>query len=86
MRRLTILALVGLVLLSGCSRDPETKDGLTARQQSQLDNAAAMLGDQEIDTSPDSLVPEEANVIAGETVPRANAAAPLPANSAAPRR
>lgn len=94
MRTLGMTIALGLMLTAtACNRGGETKDGLTAKQNADLDNAAAMLdGNQDIDTSPDSLVPEDANM-AGPTdaVPVVNNAAPAqgatppPGNGAARR-
>jgi hypothetical protein len=86
------VAAAALLLTAGCNREAETKDGLTAKERSDLDNAAAMLdGNQAIyDTSADSMVPVNDS---DPILPPANQAAPAapttPAanqgNSAAPR-
>jgi hypothetical protein len=57
----TIAALAALALLAGCG-DREGSGGLTAEEERQLDNAAAMLEDNMIDVSPDSLVANEAEL------------------------
>ena len=60
-RTMTIAALAALGLLAGCG-DREGRGGLTAEEERQLDNAAAMLEDNMIDVSPDSLVANEAEL------------------------
>jgi hypothetical protein len=55
------LGLALVVLLAGCG-DNEGRGGLTAEEERQLDNAAAMLEDNLIDVSPDSLVANEAEL------------------------
>lgn len=53
-------ALAGLLLIGGCGGEEANEDGITAKERSDLDNAAAMLdGNQIVDTSADSLVLEE---------------------------
>lgn len=66
MGRMTIIAFGALGLLAGCG-DNEGRGGLTAEEERQLDNAAAMLDDNMIDVSPDSLVANEAELEAMET-------------------
>ena len=58
---MTIAGLAALALLAGCG-DNEGRGGLTADEERQLDNAAAMLDDNMIDVSPDSLVANEAEL------------------------
>jgi hypothetical protein len=58
--RLTI-ALAAAALLAACG-DTEGRGGLTAEEERQLDNAAAMLDDNLIDVSPDSLVANQAEL------------------------
>lgn len=53
--------LAALALLAACG-DNEGAGGLTAEEERQLDNAAAMLDDNMIDVSPDSLVANEAEL------------------------
>ena len=55
------IALALLGLLAACG-DREGRGGLTAEEERQLDNAAAMLDDNMIDASPDSLVANEAEL------------------------
>lgn len=76
-------ALVGLMLVGGCRGEDRSEDGLSARERSDLDNAAMMLeGNQVIDTSADSLVLDE-NAAAADQAEVSNGAAP--ANQAMPR-
>jgi hypothetical protein len=57
-------ALAALLALAACSSQP-TAGGLTAEEERELDNAAAMLDQQNIfDTSPDGLAANEAEVVA----------------------
>jgi len=66
MTRLAFAGLAALALLAGCSRQPGA-GGLTADEERQLDNAAAMLDDNNVfDASPDSLVANEAEIAAEE--------------------
>jgi hypothetical protein len=55
------LAVAAAALLAGCG-DNEGRGGLTADEERQLDNAAAMLDDNMIDVSPDSLEANEAEL------------------------
>jgi hypothetical protein len=55
------MALAAAALLAACG-DNEGRGGLTAEEERQLDNAAAMLDDNLIDVSPDSLVANEAEL------------------------
>jgi hypothetical protein len=72
---LSAAAVTGLLLAAACSGADETQDGVTAKERSDLDNAAMMLdGNEIIDTSADSLVLEEN--AAEATPPVANGAAP----------
>lgn len=57
----TMAALAAAGLLAACG-DQEGRGGLTAEEERQLDNAAAMLEDNMIDVSPDSLVANEAEL------------------------
>ena len=95
-RILSAAAVAGLLLAGACSRGEDTKDGVTAKERADLDNAAMMLeGNTFIDTSADSLVLDEgaadpAVPADNSSAPAANAAAPTsnaaaPANQAAPR-
>jgi hypothetical protein len=73
--RLAFAGLAALALLAGCSRQPGA-GGLTADEERQLDNAAAMLDDNNVfDASPDSLVANEAEIAAEENEAGANEAA-----------
>ncbi len=56
---LKIAALVMAIALGGCGDEPG-RGGLTAEEERQLDNAAAMLEDNVFDTSADSLAANEA--------------------------
>jgi len=68
-------AAMGLLLVAGCGGEEANQDGITAKERSDLDNAAAMLdGNQIVDTSADSLVLDEN---------AAEAAAPLENGAAA---
>ena len=62
---ITFAALASLALLAACGSD-ESRGGLTAEEERQLDNAASMLDDNMIDVSPDSLVANEAELDAME--------------------
>jgi hypothetical protein len=63
--RLACLGLAALLALAGCSRQPA--GGLSPDEERQLDNAAAMLDDNNVfDASPDSLVANEAEIAAEE--------------------
>ena len=53
--------LAAIALLTGCGGN-DGPGGLTAEEERQLDNAAAMLDDNMIDVSPDSLVANEAEL------------------------
>ncbi len=55
------MALAAAALLAACG-DNEGRGGLTAEEERQLDNAAAMLDDNLIDVSPDSLIANEAEL------------------------
>jgi hypothetical protein len=67
------LAIAALALLAACG-DNEGRGGLTAEEERQLDNAAAMLDDNMIDVSPDSLVANEAELEAMDAAANAEAA------------
>ena len=68
-------ALAALLALAGCSSQP-TAGGLSADDERELANAAAMLDQQNLfDTSPDGLAANEAEIAAQE-----NAAAPPASN------
>ena len=84
MRRELVLAASLMLLLGACSRGADDKSGLTAKERADLDNAAAMLDDnQTIDTSPDSLVLNESASNEASTSLETNQQA-APANVAAP--
>ena len=55
------LVAVSALGLAGCG-DREGSGGLSAEEERQLDNAAAMLDENTIDVSPDSLVANEAEL------------------------
>jgi hypothetical protein len=63
--RIAVLAAVAAI--AACGR-PEGRGGLTSEEERQLDNAAKMLDDNMIDTSPDSLTLNEADVLAEENL------------------
>ena len=59
------LKMAGLAValgLAGCGGSDEGRGGLTAEEERQLDNAAAMLEDNVFDTSADSMVANEAEL------------------------
>ena len=61
-----LAALAALLALAGCHNQP-TAGGLSADDERELDNAAAMLDQQNVfDTSPDGLVANEAEIAAEE--------------------
>ena len=67
--RLAILA--ALLGLAGCHSQP-TAGGLSADDERELDNAAAMLDQQNVfDTSPDGLVANEAEIAVQENAANA---------------
>lgn len=61
MRFHAAIAMTALLALAGCSGgDERGDDGLTAKEREQVDNAAAMVENQQtFDTSADSLVLDE---------------------------
>ena len=85
MKNRIIGAALVIFALAGCNRDGAGEKGLSDKQRSDLDNAAAMLdGNQTIDTSPDSLVLNEGAADEGANGASANAAAPIqPVNGSA---
>jgi hypothetical protein len=69
--RLVLAGLAALALLAGCGRQTGA-GGLSADEERQLDNAAAMLDDNNVfDASPDSLVANEAEIAAEENAAQA---------------
>ena len=60
-KTMAIAALAAIGLLAACG-DNEGRGGLSAEEERQLDNAAAMLEDNLIDVSPDSLQANEAEL------------------------
>ena len=56
-----VMLLAAACLCAGCGSD-ESRGGLTAEEERQLDEAARMLDDNMIDVSPDSLVANEAEL------------------------
>lgn len=73
MRRFAPIAATGLLLLLAACGNDQSKDGVSAQERRDLDNAAAMVeGNQMFDTSADSLVLEGED----EVAPPANDAAP----------
>ena len=60
MRFHAALAATALLALAACSGgDERGDDGLTGKEREQVDNAAAMVDNQTIDTSADSLILDE---------------------------
>ena len=55
-----------LALLAGCGGGDQGAGGVTPAEERALDNAAAMLDSNNIDVSADSLVANEAAVVAEE--------------------
>ena len=64
---LRVPALAALAALAGCGGD--SSGGLSAEEERQLNEAAAMLEDNVFDASPDSLVANEAEIEALESAP-----------------
>ena len=62
MRKTMLMTAVAAVALLGGCGDNEGRGGLSAEEERQLDNAAAMLDDNMVDVSPDSLVANEAEL------------------------
>ena len=62
MRKTMLMTGLAAIALLGACGDNEGRGGLTAEEERQLDNAAAMLDDNMIDVSPDSLVANEAEL------------------------
>ena len=73
------LAIAALALLAACG-DNEGRGGLTAEEERQLNQAEAMLDDNMIDVSPDSLVANEAELEAMDAAADAEAAVAAEAN------
>ena len=72
--RLAFAGLAALLALAACGRQPGA-GGLSAEEERQLDNAAAMLDENSVfDASPDSLVANEAEIAAEENAAAANGA------------
>ena len=67
------MAIAALALLAACG-DNEGRGGLTAEEERQLNQAEAMLDDNMIDVSPDSLVANEAELEAMDAAANAEAA------------
>jgi hypothetical protein len=80
---LMIAPLAALLALAGCGRD-KGAGGLTAEEDRQLDNAAAMLNEGVFDVSADSLVANEAQILAEENAAAGPPAAPARQAGAAP--
>jgi len=73
------MAIAALALLAACG-DNEGRGGLTAEQERELNKAEAMLDDNMIDVSPDSLVANEAELEAMDAAADAEAAEAAEAN------
>lgn len=67
------MAIAALALLAACG-DNEGRGGLTAEEERELNKAEAMLNDNMIDVSPDSLVANEAELEAMDAAADAEAA------------
>ena len=65
---LRIAGLAAAIALGGCG-GAEERGGLSAEEERQLDNAAAMLDDNVFDVSPDSMVANEAELQALDEPP-----------------
>lgn len=61
-KSLTFAGLAVAMALGGCGDGAENRGGLTAEEERQLDNAAAMLEDNVFDVSADSLVANAAEL------------------------
>ena len=71
------LKLVGLALaiaLGSCGGGEEGRGGLSAEEERQLDNAAAMLDDNTFLIESDSMVANESDLLEAETAADANSA------------
>ena len=64
----TLPLLAALLLVAGCGQE-EGRGGLTSEEERQLDEAARMLEDNMVDTSPDSMVANEADLEAMQAPP-----------------
>jgi hypothetical protein len=73
------MAIAALALLAACG-DNEGRGGLTAEEERELNKAEAMLNDNMIDVSPDSLVANEAELEAMDAAADAEAAEAAEAN------
>ena len=73
------MAIAALALLAACG-DNEGRGGLTAEEERELNKAEAMLDDNMIDVSPDSLVANEAELEAMDAAADAEAAEAAEAN------
>ena len=73
------MAIAALALLAACG-DNEGRGGLTTEEERQLNQAEAMLDDNMIDVSPDSLVANEAELEAMDAAADAEAAEAAEAN------
>ncbi len=73
-----LAALAACALLAACGE--ESRGGLSAAEERQLDNAGKMLDENMVDVSPDSLVANETELEAMET--EGNALTDSPAGNA----
>ena len=73
------MAIAALAVLAACG-DNEGRGGLTAEEERELNKAEAMLNDNMIDVSPDSLVANEAELEAMDAAADAEAAEAAEAN------
>lgn len=84
-KSLTFAGLAAAMALGGCGDGAENRGGLTAEEERQLDNAAAMLEDNVFDASADSLGANAAELDAttplvdnsSDSVPDGNASQPV---------
>jgi hypothetical protein len=70
-----LFAFAALLALAACGRGNEGAGGLSADEERELDNAAAMLDEANVfDVSPDSLAANEAEIAAEDNAADSNEA------------